>query len=68
MERQKNTEDELEAPFRFEGFSYYYVSYMSAWVYYNYATNYRSKKMNGKQYWIWRKKMYEEGKDDFFYD
>ena len=40
--------------------------YMSAWQYYIYATNYKTKRMNGKQYRIWRRKMYEEGKSYFF--
>ena len=39
---------------------------LRAWDYYNYATNYRTKKMNKEQYWIWRRMMIREGKGYFF--
>ena len=60
-------EEELQEPFMFEGHLYHFTCYMSAWVYYNYATNYKKRKMNGEQYWVWRRKMCKEGKRYFFH-
>ena len=42
--------------------------YMSAWVFYNFATNLKSRKMNKDQYHIWRCKMDKEGKSWMLYD
>ena len=43
-------------------------SNMPAWVYYNFATNFKSKKMNQNQYFRWRVKMEKEGKGRYLYN
>ena len=54
--------------FSYDGKCYEGTRMMSAWCYYNFATNLRKRKMNGDQYDFWRNKMYQEGKERFLYD
>ena len=54
--------------FLFDYEFYVKTKYMSAWCYYNFATNFKKKKMNGDQYTLWRSKMDREGKGWMLYD
>ena len=54
--------------FSFYGKCYQGTGEMSAWCYYNFATNLKKKKMNGDQYHFWRVKMQDEGKGYLLYD
>ena len=53
--------------FVFNGSVHYNTRYMTAWIYYNFATNCRTKKMSKEQFGIWERMLIKEGKDDFFY-
>ena len=44
------------------------TEYMTAWCYYNFASNLRRRKMKGHQYRFWRYKKQMEGKGHLLYD
>ena len=54
--------------FSFNGECYTKTIYMSAWCFYNFATNFKKKRMSGDQYDFWCNKMSKEGKGDLLYD
>ena len=54
--------------FVFDREPYSGTRYMPAWVYYNFCTNFKSRKMNGKQYDCWWAKMENEAKKWLLYD